>query len=296
MFRQLADGTLPASEFSIVEQRLLTDAGFRERYVLAIDRECGLYQSCDIPGGRAVPVVRSGPTIKLISMIAAGVTVFYGVAAWLFWMSSTLHPNAKDVARLQSKQAPVATVMRADYLEESLVTSFEPGMLAIPGVLKIGCGQVQLEFLNGAQLNVEGPVELHLLSVDSAKLISGKAAVRVPSEARGFVLNTSNTSIASLGAEFAIAVDKQRESEIRVVSGEITVSLHDKKGNVSSTLSVTKTNSLRVNRNPAGLELIDAPTVDLPNIQTQIPALPLIRTRHCNILPFSSGTAVLDGK
>ena len=287
LFRQLVDGRLPESEFSAVEQRLLTDAGFRERYVCAIHIESGLYEACRIPGHAAVSVASAWSKIKLISVIAAGTTVFYCVIACLLMISNANHPNAKDFASLSSTQSPVATVTRAQHLDENLVTSFEPGMLAIPGILKINRGQIQLEFLNGVQLNVEGAVELHLLSPDSARLIAGKAAVRRSSGAPVFVLNVPDASISNLDAEFAVAVNKHGESEIQVVSGEITVALLDKKGDASKTLIVTKGESLRVNRNTKDLEPIDAPTVDLPKIETHVPAPPRIRTRHCNILPFT---------
>jgi hypothetical protein len=287
LFRRLADGNMAPNEFSAVEQRLLTDAGFRERYIRAIDIEGGLYEASGLLSTGVTTVVQVGSKMKLFWIVAAGTAIFYCVAAWLLLMSSAARPNARNVASLPSSQTPVATVTVASQLEESLVTSFEPGMLAIPGVLKIDRGQIQLEFLNGTQLNVEGPVELHLLSVDSATLISGKAAVRVASGSQGFVLNTPDASIANSGAEYAVAADKHGENQIHVVSGEITVSLLDKNGNVSRTSSVTKKKSVRVNRNPVNLEPIDAPAMALPKIQTQIPALPRIRTRHCNILPFS---------
>jgi hypothetical protein len=292
LFRQLADGSLPESEFSAVEQRLRTDVGFRERYIRAMDVEGALYATYSVLGRGAVPgtstvsVFRVMSKVKLFSMVAAGTAVFYGVAAWLLWMSPAPRPNAQELEHGQLSQTPVAAVTRAQQLDKSQQTSFEPGMLAIPGVLKIDRGQIQLEFLNRAQVRVEGTVELHLLSADSATLISGKAAVRVPPGARSFVLNTPDVSIENTGAEFAIAVDKHGASEIRVLSGEISVSLLKNDGNTATTLTVAEPNSLRINRNPSSLEPIDAPTVDLPVVEAQIPPHPRIRTRHCNILPF----------
>ncbi len=255
-----------------MEQRLLSDPGFRERYIRAIDIEAGLYEAFNFPGTFSTTVTRKKSPIEVFLMVAACATVLFGFVGWLFWMSGAPNPNA--AASLLPRLKPVAIVTQLHQVAENPASPLEIGMKIRPGLLNVATGQVQFEFFNGAQINVEGPAELHIQSVDKATLISGKVAVRIPPGARGFVLNTPNAAVVDLGTEFAVFVDKQGTSEVHVADGEVAVSLLGNDGNTLKSLRITEGMSVRVNRKPAGLERIDAPSVTLPGLQAQI-ATPL---------------------
>ena len=272
LFRRLADGSLTADEFACVEQRLLSDTGFRERYILAIDVEAGLYEAFNFPGDFQVAKAPAKSSAERYTIIAACVTAIVGCLSWMFWMFGMPHPVTENSAILPPALKPVAMITQVRQVADGSVNSLKPGMQIIPGPLTVEGGQVQLEFLNGVQINVEGPAELQILSVDTATLISGKAAVRVPSGTRGFVLNTPDAAIVDLGTEFAVSVGKQGASEVHVVNGKVDVSLLGNDGNTLTSLSVTKAKSLRVNRSPAALEWIESPSVTLPGMQTQMSA------------------------
>lgn len=279
LFRRLADGTLTAEEFSAVEQRLLSDAGFRERYVRAIDIEAGLYEAFNFPGTFRLPAPRKFSAIGIFAVGGLCATVLLGLVGWLYWttepsvpIATVHHPGTEYAAALSRGQKPVAIVTQVHQVANSAKSGLRPGTRVKPGLLSVESGQVQLEFLNGAQINVEGPAELRILSVDAATLISGKAAAHVPPGARGFILNTPDAAIVDLGTQFAVSVDKHGASEVHVIDGEVDVSLLGNDGNTLMSQIVTEANSLRVNRMPAGLERIDSPSVTLPGIHTQISA------------------------
>ena len=272
VFRRLADGSLTADEFSAVEQRLLSDTGFRERYIRAIDVEAGLYEAFNFPGDFQVNSTCTLTRTLLITVAVAcaiAVMVFAGRWGWMLW---TPNPHSENIASGLPALKPVAIVTQVIQADESTANSLKPGTQIIPGALNVTKGQVQIEFLNGIQMNIEGPAELQILSVDSATLIAGKAAVLVPKGSRGFVLNTPDAAIVDLGTEFSVAVGKEGASEVQVVDGMIDVSLLGNDGNTLTSERVTKAKSLRVNRNPATLEQIDSPTVALPKMQKQISA------------------------
>lgn len=264
-------------EFAAVEERLRSDAGFRERYLRAIDVEAGLYESFSFPGTFSVTAPRKKSPAQLFTIAATCAIVLVGFTGWIFWPSKAPLPppnngNAANLAaglKLLVGLKPVAIVTHMDQVAERSGSDLKPGMRIKPGVVKVASGQVQLEFLNGAQVNIEGPAELHLLSVDAATLTSGKAAARVPPGARGFVLNTPGAAIVDMGTEFAVAVDKGGESEVYVVEGAVDVSLLGKDGNTFTFDQLTETEALRVTRNPARLERIVTPHATFPGIQAQ---------------------------
>ena len=272
LLRRLTDGDLTAEEFSAVEQRLLIDQAFRERYVRAIDVEAGLYEAFNFPGTFPVTVNPPKSPAWLVALAATCATAFLGFAGWYFWAAASPVSNTEYAANRGGEQQPVAIVTQVRQVVDSSDTPLKPGMRIKPGLLKVGSGQVQIEFLNGAQINVEGPAELRILSVDAATLISGKAAARVPPGARGFVLNTPGAAIVDMGTEFAVSVGKRGECEVYVVDGAVDVSLLGNDGNTLKSHKVTEAKSLRVKRNPARLEQIAAPKVALPSMQSQISA------------------------
>jgi hypothetical protein len=272
LFRRLADGSLTADEFFAVEQRLLSDAGFRERYIRAIDVEAGLYEAFNFPGTFAAAPARTISPSALFSAAAASAAVLLLCSAWWCWTCSVQRPQTPNIASIRPAPKPVAMVTQVLPTEGTAIGDLKPGVPIIPGVLNVGNAQVQIEFLNGIQMNIEGPAELQIVAVDAATLISGKAAVRVPKGSRGFVLNTPDAAIVDLGTEFAVSVGKQGASEVQVVDGMIDVSLLGNDGNSLTSQRVTKAKSLRVNRNPACLEQIDSPSVALPKLQKQISA------------------------
>lgn len=138
-----------------------------------------------------------------------------------------------------------------------------------PGVLWLSAGQLQLEFLNGAQVVLEGPSELHILAVNSATLISGRAAARVPESARGFVLNAPDAAIVDLGTEFAVAVDDAGHSEVHVIDGEVEVSLLGDDGSTLTSATLYEASSLRVHAEASSLETIEDPVAPLLEIREQ---------------------------
>ena len=269
LFRRLADGELTTQEFSAVEQRLLVDAGFRERYVRAMGIEGGMYEAFKFPGtfpqSQLKPVKRYRRSLFVFTLGGLCATLLLGIVGWLYWESG---PRVADEGGEESEffpSKPVAIVTQAIGASSRL----QRGTRIKPGVLKVDQGQVQIEFLTGAQINLESPAELRIFSVDSVKLVSGKAAARIPPGARGFTLSTPDAAIVDLGTEFAVSVGKLGESEVHVVEGEVDVSLLGSDGNTLISQRVREAKSLRMTRRPPGLVEIATLNTSMPEIQAQ---------------------------
>ena len=268
-FRRLADGSLTGEEFAAIEQRLLSDASFRQRYIFAMNVEAGLYEAFNFPGTFSVEATRKKTPVGLFAMTASCLIGLAGFSGWILFALTRAAPNPEPLISQTTDLKPVAIITRVEPIAGGKVTSLRPGTRLKPGSLIVADGQAQLEFLNGVQINLEGPAELRIRSDSMATLVSGKAAVRVPPGARGFVLSTPNAAIVDLGTEFAVSIGARGESEVHVVEGDVDVSLLGNDGNTLTSERISEAKTVRIRRESAELERVDQPGMKIPVIHSQ---------------------------
>ncbi len=85
-----------------------------------------------------------------------------------------------------------------------------------------GCGEVH--FAGGAQLILTGPAALVVDRASRAALHYGRATVRVPRSAQGFVLTTPLAEVVDLGTEFAVAAEPSGHTAVHVFAGAVEIS------------------------------------------------------------------------
>ncbi|EMI52976.1 LamG-like jellyroll fold domain-containing protein [Rhodopirellula sallentina] len=156
-----------------------------------------------------------------------------------------------------------AVVVRS---EQQGDTGVSVGHRLSPGILRLADGTVQLEFMSGAVVALEGPAELKILSKDAATLVSGAATAYVPPRAHGFMINAPNAAIVDLGTEFGVRVSPSGVSEIEVLSGEVELSLLGDDGNTLSSQRVVEANRVRVDHRSEELQTVESIGTDLPII------------------------------
>ncbi len=103
------------------------------------------------------------------------------------------------------------------------------GASLLPGTLKFSEGLVQIEFYSGAQVIVEGPAELELITAYRADCRSGRIRARVPPQARGFSVLTPTFELVDLGTEFGMDVAATGEAKVKVFDGEVELHSSDRK-------------------------------------------------------------------
>jgi hypothetical protein len=89
------------------------------------------------------------------------------------------------------------------------------------GNFAIASGVVQLEFLSGANVVVEGPAKLDLKSTMLIVCHEGKLRAHVPPQAKGFMIDTPHHRAVDLGTEFAVDVAQDQGAEVHVLDGEV---------------------------------------------------------------------------
>lgn len=169
---------------------------------------------CDIPAatlqsGRRALRGRPWPVwLMVVSAIAAGLVVAVGIQWW--------HGSSGPIS--------VATLTSSENAawESKLPTT--PGSELMPGSLSLRTGIATVRFHSGAEVIVEAPAELELLSSMRGKLLSGAAVIDVPDSAIGFVIETPDGYAVDYGTRFAVRVDQQaKQSNFEIIEGEIAV-------------------------------------------------------------------------
>jgi hypothetical protein len=88
-------------------------------------------------------------------------------------------------------------------------------------ILRLDHGLVEVRFRSGASVVLEGPSAFELLSVNSARLLKGRLAARVPEPARGFEIFTPEGRVVDLGTEFGISVSDKGSADVYVFKGKV---------------------------------------------------------------------------
>ena len=86
-------------------------------------------------------------------------------------------------------------------------------------------GVVQLAFLNGAKLSLEGPAALRIISEEECFVEKGKLVVLAPAQIGHFKVNTRMSEVVDLGTEFAMVVSEDGAVDVHVLEGEVEIGI-----------------------------------------------------------------------
>lgn len=103
--------------------------------------------------------------------------------------------------------------------------TLQPGEALVGGrVLHLQQGLAEITFDSGAQLRLEGPASLDIISAWEAALEKGGLKATVPAQAIGFRLHHNSVEVVDLGTEFSMIADSSGDAEVRVLKGSVEVS------------------------------------------------------------------------
>jgi hypothetical protein len=89
--------------------------------------------------------------------------------------------------------------------------------------LHLRSGLVELEFVGGARVILEGPCRFALIAADSGLLSQGRLTANVSSAVAGFTVTTPLAEIIDLGTRFDVDVVEDSRVDVQVVEGEVEV-------------------------------------------------------------------------
>jgi len=274
LFRRIIDRTASEQEIHALEEHLLVDSALRSRYILYMELEASLHQEFVVP----IPILplrkqARKKTDRLRVILVSLVCGLLGFVAGQFFHkqdrqnlrisqkeeisfpSSAFQNFVESTSRKQPEEVAIIT-----YVDDVLSSSgnrFHKGQRLLPGEISISEGELQFDFLNGAQVLVYGPTELQIHSMQFVTLLNGKAAARVPDSARGFVLNAPGAAVVDLGTEFSVTVNQDGVSDIQVTDGEVEVSILGVDGNTVKSERLKDNQAVRVQRGTEELQPLE---------------------------------------
>jgi len=103
--------------------------------------------------------------------------------------------------------------------------SLQPGVgeALSPGRLTVLGGVLQIEFLSGATVVLEGPAEFELISDMRGFCYYGKLTAEAPPQAKGFTVGASRVDVVDLGTEFAMHIGHDGQGEVHVLDCNVSL-------------------------------------------------------------------------
>jgi len=151
--------------------------------------------------------------------IPAGLWVSLGALAALLLMITYVLFNPRIAE-------PVATLIdsyQACWRSKSLEIGDQLANTQEPIRLLSGCAKLQFD--NGAEVILEGPVEFQLIGVEQMRVSEGKLTAIVPTTASGFRVDMPTMSVIDLGTEFSVKADDDGLSEIHLFRGKASLQI-----------------------------------------------------------------------
>jgi ferric-dicitrate binding protein FerR (iron transport regulator) len=111
--------------------------------------------------------------------------------------------------------------------------------------LDLAAGLVEVTFIDGAQVVLEGPTRFVAKATDLAELHLGRVAAVVPERARGFEIATNGLNVVDLGTEFGVLADGE-ETEVHVFHGLVMAHVLDAQGQQVSTVELNTAEAARI--------------------------------------------------
>ena len=117
--------------------------------------------------------------------------------------------------------ARLAEVKSCKWIWGTLPT--EVGARLGAGRLRLAGGLARIVFDDGAEITLEAPADLELLSVERCVLHGGRLVANVPPPALGFTVETPTAVLNDLGTEFGVNVRDPGTSDVQVFRGLVDV-------------------------------------------------------------------------
>ncbi len=132
--------------------------------------------------------------------------------------------SAGAVWLLDRDPAPVATLTKAKACKwgNSALPTLEGSSLQ-PGLLELLDGIATLKFASGAEVALEAPVTLEVISAMECRVKKGTVVAEVPQQAKGFTIHTAETKVVDYGTRFGVSAGEDGKCLVHVIEGLVEV-------------------------------------------------------------------------
>lgn len=128
------------------------------------------------------------------------------------------------VLLIEREPAPAATLVKARACKwgNSALPTLEGARLK-PGALELLEGMATLQFESGAQVVLEAPVSLEVVSAMECRVRKGTVVADVPPQAKGFTIHTPATKVVDYGTRFGVSAGEDGKCLVHVIEGLVEV-------------------------------------------------------------------------
>ena len=173
-----------------------------------------------------------------------------GSSLLTFWMvtpESAKSTVAESAANGADRSLPVAkiTATRNSLWDDPLSDVGFGSTLYAGQRLSLAAGLIEVTFLDGAQVVLEGPAKFDVQDTGLGELHEGRIAAVVPERARGFEIATNGLNVVDLGTEFGVLADGD-ETEVHVFRGLVMAHVLDANGQPVRTVELNTSEAARI--------------------------------------------------
>lgn len=228
LLEAVLSGDASPRERAVFNDTLRMDPEARRSYIRAVAFEAMLAREF-APLGETTAAVRPARRWWMPAAIAATI-LLAATLAWR-WQPDTAVPQSLADSLVDGEaEITHAVITSLDDASGRLGEApLAQGLRLTSGTLELTSGIAEITFDTGAEVTLEGPARLQVISENKARLTTGRASAVVPEPARGFVILTPSSYIRDLGTAFAVEVREDRETDLHVIEGEVEVSTADRK-------------------------------------------------------------------
>ncbi len=200
-----------------------------------------------------------------VAAIAACVLVAIGTwysrdAPWSTPMPSSTTPRITHLLRPSRPVASVVAEHQAVWAEGSEIRVGQT--IEENAQLVLLSGSAQLSMTCGADIVMQAPCEVTLLSHDLARLNSGTLTAHAAEWATGFAVVTNDLKVTDLGTRFAISSDSQGVVEAHVLEGLVLAEPLRQRRPQEASMLLKSGQAIRVNTVRSQVDLIEARQLD----------------------------------
>ena len=233
LLHRCLDGGLTAEEAAELNALILSSPEARRQFwkaarIHSLIREWGA-ETWGHAEANVVPFPRARwMRSRWVPAFAAAAAVLLAFAGGWWWQ----RPALENAGREFSEEAAIEWVPGehvAMLARSAEVEWIEPaggataGTRLAPGWLKIRRGTVQVDFLSGARVVIQGPAEFQLVGENEGFCQFGKVKAHVPESAHGFKVGSPQVALVDLGTEFGMDVPAGGNTEVRVFEGSVAL-------------------------------------------------------------------------
>jgi hypothetical protein len=207
LIHRYLDGVITAGEMAQLNARLCVEAGARREFAELLNLDSALAEVAAGASVEEVELEAASPArmnavpfpVAARWRALAACVAFVAVGLWWF---VPRQPYATVAGGVGSELLAVGAALRGEAQE-------------------LKTGTLEMITARGARVVIEAPAAFRFESAQKLRLLHGRLAADVPSQAKGFTVITPTGKAVDLGTKFGVDVPQSGEAEIHVFQGEV---------------------------------------------------------------------------